>query len=131
MGLGIQGMQFLAVAIGGALGAMGRFAVMSYTFPMQAKHFPVGTLAVNIIGSLLIGVFYVLIVERSTLSAEWRLWIMTGFLGAFTTFSTFALDAILLWMNGQGAIAVMYILSNLAGCLLAAYAGLQLTLRFI
>ncbi len=124
-------MEWIAVALGGAVGAMGRFAVMSYSFPRLANHFPIGTLTVNLLGSLLIGVCYVLIIERGHISPEWRLWIMTGFLGAFTTFSTFAIDAVLLWMNGQGAIAFIYILSNLLGCLLAAYVGLQITMRLI
>ena len=124
-------MIWLSVAIGGALGAMGRYTVTAHLFPVMANRFPLGTLCVNVLGSLLIGICYVLIIEKGVLAPEWRNWLMTGFLGAFTTFSTFALDAVTLWQNGHGTVAVTYMVTNVVGCLLAAAAGLYLTTKLI
>lgn len=124
-------MQWLAVAMGGALGAMGRYAVVAYTFPVLSNRFPVGTLAVNVLGSFLIGVCYVLIVEKGLLGPEWRLVLMTGFLGAFTTFSAFSLEAVQLWQYGHGLTALGYVISSLLSCVLAAGLALALTARMI
>lgn len=123
-------MQWLAVAIGGALGAMARYGITAYLFPVAANRFPVGTLSANLIGSLLIGIFYVLIIEKASLPAEARGWIMAGFLGALTTFSTFALDAVTLWQNGHGMTAMVYTAASMLGCIIAVVVGMQLALRF-
>ena len=77
-------------------------------------------------GSLLIGIFFVLLVERGHLSLEWRNVINVGFLGAFTTFSTFSLDALGLFEQGYIAQAFIYILSSAVVCILAAWLGLTL-----
>lgn len=124
-------MQWLAIAIGGALGAMARFAVSAYVFPVAAHRFPLATFSVNVLGSLAIGVLYVLIIEKGTLDPAWRNWLMSGFLGAFTTFSAFALDAVNLWQNGHGALALIYIVSSLICSILAVAAAIFLTLRLI
>lgn len=124
-------MAWLAVALGGAVGAMGRYAVTIYTFPVLANRFPLATLTVNIIGSLLIGVCYVLIIEKSVLAPEWRNWLMAGFLGAFTTFSTFALDAVTLWQNGHGQLALIYVAISVCACILAVATGIECTLRLV
>ncbi len=124
-------MIWLAVALGGALGAVGRYATTTYLFPVLENRFPLGTLCANLIGSLLMGVSYVLIIEKGVLAPEWRGWIMAGFLGAFTTFSTFALDAVTLWQNGHGTIALAYILISVLGCVLAVALAIQCTLRLI
>lgn len=123
-------MNWLAVALGGALGAMGRYAITVYTFPLLANRFPIATLSVNLLGSFLIGVCYVLIIEKSAIAPEYRNWLMAGFLGAFTTFSTFALDAVTLWQNGHPQLAAIYVIASVAGCILAVAAGIQCTLRF-
>lgn len=122
-------MQWLMVAIGGAFGAMARFAIVSYMAPMIGNRFPLGTLLVNISGSFVIGVCYVLLDERFAASPEARLLIMTGFLGAFTTFSTFSLDALTLWSNGHPLAAVSYVLATVAGCLVAVVAAVLMTQR--
>lgn len=124
-------MQWLAVAIGGALGAMGRYAVVAYAFPLIANRFPLGTLFVNLTGSFLLGVCYVLIVDSNLLGPQWRLTLMTGFLGAFTTFSAFALEAVQLWQYGHPVMAFSYVLVSVLGCCFAAALALALTSRLV
>ncbi|MBQ0719188.1 MAG: fluoride efflux transporter CrcB [Gammaproteobacteria bacterium] len=123
-------MQWLAVALGGALGAMGRYGVGSILFPVEGSRFPLSTLVVNVLGSLLMGVLYVVIVEKSLLSGQWRELLMIGFLGAFTTYSTFSLDALALWQNGHLALALFYVVITLFLCLGGTFTGLLVTRLF-
>ncbi|MFT6300784.1 MAG: CrcB protein [Saprospiraceae bacterium] len=123
-------MQWLAVAFGGALGAMGRFAVNSALMPIFGARFPLGTLIVNVAGSILVGFFYVLIIERGVLPAEWRNFVIVGFLGAFTTFSAFSLDTLTLWQNGQLILAVTYVSLNIVLCLAGTLGAIILTRLF-
>ncbi len=120
-------MQWLAVALGGALGAMGRYGVGSILFPVEGSRFPLSTLVVNVLGSLIMGVAYVIIVEKSLLGGQWRELLMIGFLGAFTTYSTFSLDALALWQNGHLALALFYVVTTLFLCLGGTFTGLALT----
>ena len=120
-------MQWLAVALGGAFGAMGRFAVNAAIFPMFGGRLPVGTLVVNVLGSILMGLCYVLIIERGVLPAELRNLLMVGFLGAFTTFSTFSLDTLALWQNGHLALAAAYVVLNVVLCLAGTLGAIFLT----
>lgn len=124
-------MQWLAVAMGGAVGAMARYAITVYLFPLAGNRFPVGTLTANLVGSLLMGVLYVLIIEKGSLPAEARNWLMVGFLGALTTFSTFALDAVTLWQNGHSTLALSYALISVFACIFAVAAGMQFALKFL
>lgn len=119
-------MQWLAIAIGGALGSMLRFAAVSYITPMFSLRFPMGTFAVNILGSFLIGVAYVILVEK-TASVEWRLFFITGVLGGFTTFSAFSLEILQLWQSGHMVNALAYALSSVALGLVMAFIGMALT----
>lgn len=118
--------HWLAVALGGALGAMGRFAVNGLLFPLMGR-FPLGTLVVNVLGSILMGVCYVLIIEKALLPEEWRNFLMVGMLGAFTTFSTFSLDTLALWQNGHLPLAVAYVMLSLLLCLAGALLAISLT----
>tara|TARA_R110001592_G_scaffold116059_1_gene316952 strand:+ start:91604 stop:91975 length:372 start_codon:yes stop_codon:yes gene_type:complete len=120
-------MQWLAVALGGALGAVGRFAVNAAVFPMFGGRLPMGTLVVNVLGSILMGFFYVLIIERGVLPAELRNLLMVGFLGAFTTFSTFSLDTLALWQNGHLALAAAYVALNVVLCLAGTLGAIVVT----
>jgi fluoride exporter len=119
-------MHWIAVAIGGALGAMGRYAVSSWVFQINHK-FPFATLAINVLGSFVMGILFVLIVERTLLSMEMRSLLMIGFLGAFTTFSTFSLDALGLWQNGLLFLALLYVLATVGLCLVAISSSIWLT----
>ncbi len=120
-------MQWLAIALGGALGSMLRFAVVGYLTPLLNYRFPLGTFAVNMLGSFLIGVAYVLLVERTSLPAEWRLFFITGILGGFTTFSAFSLEILQLWQEGHLFNALVYASSSVVLGLLFAFIGMALT----
>jgi len=120
-------MHWLSIAIGGAMGAMGRYWVSSCLLPISSYKFPYATFSVNVVGSLLMGILYVLIVERGGLPDQARHLLMVGFLGAFTTFSTFSLDAISLWQNGGQTMALIYVFSTVFSCLLAIIVAIWLT----
>ena len=116
--------QLLAIAGGGAVGAVLRFSMSSNIYRVLGREFPYGTLAVNVLGSLLMGLFFILIIERGTLSAEWRSVIMIGFLGAFTTFSTFSIETLSLLESGELSRAALNIFLSVALCLGATWLGL-------
>ncbi len=109
--------HWLAVALGGALGSMARFAMNGWLYPVYEQRFPLATLVVNVSGSIAMGMFYVLIIERGALPPEWRNILMVGFIGAFTTFSTFSLEALALWQNGHLPLALAYIVASVVLCL--------------
>ena len=117
---------YLLVALGGALGASLRFAVYQFMFQWLGKGFPFGTLAVNVTGSFLLGVVYSLFENGQIDMLPWRALIAVGFLGAFTTFSTFSLDSLLLIQQGDAMKGLLNILLNLGCCLTAAWLGLHL-----
>lgn len=122
--------KFLAIAVGGALGALSRYWVVGVISSLFERTFPFGTLVVNILGSLLIGILYVLIVEKLDVAAEWHAITMVGFIGAFTTFSTFSLETLMLFQEGRVVAAATYILSSVLVCLLAVGAGMWTTKQF-
>ena len=82
----------LIIAVGGALGSVARYGVQTYVYKLYPFAFPLGTFLVNLIGCLLIGIFYALVEKGNLLTPEWRLFLTTGFCGGFTTFSTFAYE---------------------------------------
>ena len=120
-------LQLLLIALGGASGALGRYWVSGYVVNNTDHYLPLGPLTVNILGSLLMGVLFVLILEKSQLSAEYRPLLMVGFLGAFTTFSTFSLETVVLVQEGHIMSAAIYILLSVILCTSALFAGVSLT----
>jgi CrcB protein len=105
--------MFLAIAFGGALGAVSRYAVsLMITSLYGAGLQPLATLTVNILGSGLMGICYVLLSIGFISSDPMRGVLMVGFLGALTTFSSFALDAITLMEKGQGGLALGYVAAS-------------------
>jgi len=119
--------KLLLIAFGGAAGALCRHWLMNAVNTWHHVLFPYGTLAVNVIGSLFIGIMYVLIVEKLSLHADWRNITIIGFLGAFTTFSTFSLEAVTLLENGQIMTALVYVLSSVVLCIIAVWVAMILT----
>ena len=93
--------QWLAVAVGGAIGATARYGLSTTIYQSLGKSFPYGTLAVNVIGCLLIGLASVHWIERVTFGDTWRLFLIIGVFGGFTTFSTFSLETIQLLQQGE------------------------------
>jgi fluoride exporter len=118
-------LQYLLVASGGAVGAMVRHWVYN-AGPFPGQKSVLATFVINVAGSLLIGAMYVLVTERAQLSPEWRNLVSVGFLGAFTTYSTYSLDALQLLQRGEFATALLYLVGTMLVCLLAVYAGVQL-----
>ncbi len=118
--------QLLAIAGGGALGAVMRFLVSSGVYRVLGKEFPYGTLTVNMLGSFFMGLCFILMVERNLVSMEWRSIIMVGFLGAFTTFSTFSMETLSLLESGELTRALLNILLSVTLCLVATWIGLTI-----
>ncbi|MGD8640060.1 MAG: fluoride efflux transporter CrcB [Gammaproteobacteria bacterium] len=116
-------MQLLAIAAGGALGAMLRYGVSSGMHAWLGRSFPYGTLAVNVIGSLLIGLLYVTFNERLALGPHWRALLLVGLLGAFTTFSTFSIETLEFLEQGHILTAALNVLLNVTLCIMAAWIG--------
>lgn len=119
--------SFAAVALGGALGALSRFGISLAMLRLFPGAFAVPTLIINLLGCLAIGVLYGLWLNRPELSPVLQQGLMIGFLGAFTTFSAFSLDAWRLLENGQSLLALGYVLLSVCLCLTATWAGLMLT----
>ena len=120
-------MHWFAVAIGGALGSIARYALSTYIFDISSHKFPYATLTVNVLGTFLMGILFVVIVERAAMPAEMRSLLMIGFVGAFTTFSTFSLDALGLWQNGHIFMSLVYMLATIILCLIAISSAIWLT----
>ncbi len=118
--------HILLVAFGGALGSVCRYLVGVGALRLMGPSFPWGTLSVNVAGSFAIGVLAELIVARFGASAELRLLLITGFLGGFTTFSAFALDAVTLFERGASLAATTYLVLSIGASIAAAIAGIGL-----
>ena len=108
--------NFVIIGIGGFLGAVTRYAVGLWIGQRWGRSFPLGTLVINVSGSLLIGFLMPLLTERFLASPQWRLFLAVGFLGAYTTFSTFEYETGGLLRDGEWLLALLnIILSVIAG----------------
>lgn len=116
--------EVIAIALGGAMGAVARYGFTNLMGTLLGTHFPYGTLLVNIIGSLLLGVAFIFLIEKNLLPAIYRSATIVGFLGAFTTFSTFSLQALGLIQDGRLIAAFSYIFASVVICILAVSAGM-------
>lgn len=119
-------MDYLIVFLGAGLGGAMRHSVNRFAAYLFGVAFPFGTLTVNIVGSFLMGVLAGYFAFRGELSQEVRLFLTTGALGGFTTFSTFSLDTISLWERGQWMAAVIYVVASLVLAIVGLFAGLML-----
>lgn len=118
--------NLVAIAMGGALGAVLRYSVSTGIYGWFGRGFPYGTLAVNVLGSLAIGLLSELFMQRMMVSPETRAAILIGVLGAFTTFSTFSLETMNLLEQGNLLKAFLNVFLSVLLCLIATWFGLLL-----
>jgi CrcB protein len=118
--------HLLLVATGGAIGASLRHFVNLGSLRLAGPGFPWGTMAINIAGSLVMGIFIGILARRTGGSEALRLFVATGILGGFTTFSAFSLDFAVLWERGATIPALGYAIASVLGSLLAIFLGLWL-----
>lgn len=117
------------VALGGAIGATGRFVISQWCLTLFGKGFPYGTLTVNLLGSFLMGSLFILIEQGSIAGSPWRQLIGLGLLGALTTFSTFSMDNFLLLQQAAWLKLGLNILLNVVLCLVAVAAGYYIWMK--
>ena len=115
--------NFLLVALGGGIGSMLRYGTL---LMINAKYFPWSTLAVNIIGSFLIGLILALSIKEESILYNWKLFLVTGVCGGFTTFSAFSMENMELLQNGKYLLAATYIALSVVLGIAAAFAGFKL-----
>jgi CrcB protein len=118
--------QLILIAAGGALGAIARFLTISIATTLLGNNFPYGTLIANVIGSFAVGILSMLLLDKSGFSVQTQSFLIIGFLGAFTTFSTFSIETLTLIQNAEWLKATGNILLNLTLCLLATFSGIYL-----
>jgi CrcB protein len=118
--------HLVLVALGGAIGASLRHLVNLGSLRLVGANYPWGTMAINVAGSLAMGIFIELLARRFNASNELRLFIATGILGGFTTFSAFSLDFAVLWERCAAVPALAYAIASVAGSILALFLGLWL-----
>ena len=122
---------YIAIAVGGSLGAVSRYWVSTTAYQWLGQAFPYGTLTVNLLGSLALGFLSMILIYRFQVGEAIRIGLLAGFLGSFTTFSTFAMDSLQLTESGALAKAMIYILLSVLGCVFGAWVGLLTAKQFI
>jgi CrcB protein len=120
-------MLLLFVMIGGALGSAARYLTGRAALAALGPDFPFGTLAVNLVGGLLMGVLTAVLARTGGMAEPWRLFLGVGVLGGFTTFSSFSLDAVTMIERGALVPAFGYVLVSVIGSIAALFAGLAAT----
>ena len=119
-------MNYLLVFLGGGLGATLRHAVNVTCAKCIGTAFPYGTFIINISGSTVMGLIAGYLASKGGASQPWRLFLMTGILGGYTTFSAFSLDTALLYERGELALAALYIVGSVGLSIAGLFAGLAL-----
>jgi CrcB protein len=123
-------MSYLIVFLGGGIGAALRHGVNIAAARLVGTAFPFGTLTVNVVGSLVMGLLAAYFAFKGDASQNWRLFLATGVLGGFTTFSAFSLDATLLYERGEPGLAALYVVASVAVSIAGLFAGLALVRHF-
>ena len=119
-------MGYVIVFFGGGLGAALRHGVNIFAARLLGTAFPYGTLFINVMGSLAMGLIAEYLALKAGLPQRWRLFLMTGILGGFTTFSAFSLEAALLYERGQLTSAAVYVVASVVLAIAALFAGLSI-----
>jgi fluoride exporter len=122
--------RFLWVALGGALGSLARYTLGAWVFSRMGTRFPYGTFVINITGCFIIGLVLTILDTHMELPSAWRLAVPIGFVGAYTTFSTFEFETYRLAQDGP-AIALLYVGSSVVLGYLAVYLGIQTSKLFL
>ncbi|KTD23827.1 camphor resistance [Legionella lansingensis] len=117
--------SILVIIAGGAMGALARFATVGLMQRLLGFSYPYGTLVVNCLGSFLAGFIMVLIIERFAETEYWRLFLVVGFLGAYTTFSSFSWETWVLYQDGKTVAALANVFCNNVGALVMAFIGMH------
>lgn len=119
--------KWFLVALGSGLGGILRYGISTYIYHAIGKNFPYGTLVVNVLGCFLIGILFVFLLERVELGAEQlRAFLLIGCLGGVTTFSSFSIETINLFENGETLSAALNVMLSVIFCLVATSAGVHL-----
>jgi|SRR5450759_2746255 CrcB protein len=121
--------RFLVVALGGAFGAMSRYAVSLLVARIWTRDFPLATLLINVSGSFILGFFATIAAEKTSVDPLWRLLIATGFVGAYTTFSTFEYETQRLTESGALRWGALNIITSVAAGFAAVQLGVFLARR--
>lgn len=116
----------IAVALGGAVGALGRYLAVQALAGSLGRTFPYATLAVNVGGCLVMGLALAVGIERGLLTEPWRAGLIVGVLGGFTTFSAFSAETLVLFESGRTGAALAYVALSTGLCLLAVWVGAAL-----
>jgi CrcB protein len=117
-------LPILAISLGGILGANTRYFLTLYIAERLGTAFPYGTLFINVTGSLIIGFFLTFVTERLTVDPLWRLFFATGFLGAYTTFSSYTFEAALLIREGTYGLGLLYLFGSVLAGMAGVFAGI-------
>jgi CrcB protein len=117
----------LLIAIGGAIGSAGRYLLSSLVLRLTDWVFPIGIFAVNVLGCAIFGLIAGMAERRMALSVEARAFLLTGVLGGFTTFSTYAFDSVSLMREGQWSLALLNMVGQMVVGVAALWAGMLLT----
>ena len=118
--------DMLLVGLGGGLGSIARFLCQRWLYSVCPHPFPIGTFLVNLAGCFLIGLFWGISLKSPGNSESWKLFLMTGVCGGYTTFSTFTFESIAMVKENKYDLFLLYIGCSVVMCLLATWAGLKL-----
>ena len=119
-------MNYVLVFLGGGLGASLRHAINTICARAFGTHFPFGTFIINITGSIVMGLIAGYLAFKGEATQHWRLFLMTGVLGGYTTFSAFSLDSVLLYERGALGLAAFYVLGSVTFSIAGLFAALAL-----
>lgn len=121
--------RYIFVMLGGALGAVSRFIVATFVLKFYSALFPLGTFLINVTGSFLIGLFMMLFLNRPSISPNWRLFLVTGILGGYTTFPSFEWETLTALRGAAGAVAFLNITLSVGLGLAGAWIGAAVSNR--